>query len=264
MTSTTFIGAGNISQALIGGYLKTGQADRIVASDPVSAQLDKLPAEVVRTNDNIQAIADSQTVVLCLKPGMMSKICQTLRGQTDDKLFISVAAGITIESLNNWLGEDTAVIRCMPNTPALVQQGMTGLFANTRVTDSQRNIAENILGSVGKVLWFSTESALDTVTAISGSGPAYYFLVMESMQQAGIGLGLTADESRVLVLQTALGAAQMAIDSDLTTEQLRINVTSHGGTTQAALTKLMGAGLTELFAEAIEAAFERSKELSRA
>jgi pyrroline-5-carboxylate reductase len=262
MNTTTFIGAGHIAQALIGGYLATNPS-RLIASDPVSSQLEQLPDAVERSLNNRTAIADADVVVLCVKPDAMADICLELRDDAASKLFISVAAGITVDSLATWLGEDTAIIRCMPNTPSLVGQGMTGLFASTKVSSAQRVIAETILGSVGQYHWFEDENSLDVVTAISGSGPAYYFLVMESMQKAGIALGLTPEVSRKLVLQTALGAAQMALESDLSTEQLRVNVTSPGGTTQAALTTMIEAGLENTFTEAINAAYERSKQLSR-
>jgi pyrroline-5-carboxylate reductase len=262
MTTTTFIGAGHIAQALIGGYLATNP-DRLIASDPLLTQLEQLPEKVERSESNRAAIADADVVVLCVKPNTMAGICSELKDYSTGKLFISVAAGITTESMMSWLGEESAIIRCMPNTPALVGKGMTGLFANPKVSSNQRDIAEQILGSVGKFHWFDDENSLDVVTAISGSGPAYYFLVMETMQKAGIKLGLPPEVSRKLVLQTALGAAQMALESDLSTEQLRINVTSPGGTTQAALTKMIEADLSGTLIEAIDAAYERSKQLSK-
>ena len=266
MTTTTFIGAGKIAQAIMGGYLasqaNTEPRDKLIASDPMLGQLAQLPSEIIRSQNNIDAIRDANIVVLCVKPNMMQRICEPLNGQTQAKLFISVAAGITIDSLSSWLGQSTSIIRCMPNTPALVQQGMTGLCANQNVTNSQRDAANRILQSVGLCEWFEDESALDAVTAVSGSGPAYYFLVMEAMQKAAISLGLTPEVSRKLVLQTALGAAQMASTSELDAEQLRINVTSPGGTTEAALSSLQGAGIEKTFAEAISLAYERSKALS--
>ncbi|MBV1876460.1 MAG: pyrroline-5-carboxylate reductase [Pseudomonadales bacterium] len=272
MTTTTFIGAGKIAQAIMGGYLNSLQSatseqhqssmDQIIASDPVAEQLAQLPAQITTMADNKNAIVKADVVVLCVKPNMMEEICLPLKNQAKDKLFISVAAGITTKSLAHWLGDSTSIIRCMPNTPALVQQGMTGLFANSRVSESQKTIAEAILQSVGLTEWFEKEDALDAVTAISGSGPAYYFLVMEAMQNAAIALGLSTEVSRKLVLQTALGAAQMASESELDTEQLRTNVTSPGGTTAAALEQLIEAGLPDSFDKAIIAAFKRSKELS--
>ena len=262
MTSVAFIGAGNIAQAIIGGFSTKDESAEITASDPAAEQLQKLPQRVNRTTDNREAVSNADVVVLCLKPDLMPQICKELSDSAGDKLFISVAAGITIASISSWLGPDAAIIRCMPNTPALVQRGMTGLCANSHVKEDQRTIAESILGAVGQIHWFEDESDLDVVTAISGSGPAYYFLVMQSMQQAGIALGLTPEVSRKLVLQTAIGAAQMAIESELSSEQLRINVTSPGGTTQAALEKLMDGGLDNMFDIAIKAAYERSKELS--
>ena len=262
MTTTAFIGAGNIAQALISGYLKTGRAKNIIAADPLPAQLAKLPKGIVRMQSNSEAIRDADVIVLCLKPNMMADICRELGEQSKGKLIISVAAGITVTSLSTWFGGQSAIIRCMPNTPALVQRGMTGLYANNNVTTEQRGVAESILGSVGLYHWFEAESALDAVTAISGSGPAYFFLVMEAMQRAGLAIGLSEAISKQLVLQTALGAAEMALNSDLSTEQLRLNVTSPGGTTEAAIRELIDGGLNETFIAAIKAAFQRSKELS--
>jgi len=264
MTSTTFVGAGNIARALMCGYLKSQAKVSITASDPNMEQLKKLPAEIRHSQDNNQAIVDADAVVLCLKPNLMAKICQEFSVPTENKLFISVAAGITVSSLSQWLGQNTAIIRCMPNTPALVQQGMTGLYANTLVSPAQKLIAEEILGSVGQIHWFDDESELDAVTAVSGSGPAYYFLVMEAMQKAAESLGLSPAVARQLVLQTALGAAQMAQQSEFDPEQLRLNVTSPGGTTEAAINNMQNAGLTEIFRSAIEAAHNRSKALSKA
>ncbi|HIG42198.1 MAG: pyrroline-5-carboxylate reductase [bacterium] len=262
MITTTFIGAGNIAQALMGGYLQT-KPGRIIASDPVLVQLQKLPASIERSQDNQSAIQHADVVVLCVKPNMMADICRNLADHSRGKLFISVAAGITVESLVTWLGQGSAIIRSMPNTPALVQQGMTGLHANENVSSEQRTVAEKILGSVGEYHWFEDEASLDVVTAISGSGPAYYFLIMESMQKAGVALGLPPEVSRKLVVQTTLGAAQMALESDLSTEQLRINVTSPGGTTQAALEKMLQAGLPSTISDAVNAAWDKSRELSQ-
>jgi pyrroline-5-carboxylate reductase len=263
MTSTTFIGAGNIAQALMGGYLASDSEAKITASDPYAAQLEKLPSAIQRCENNHDAVESADVVVLCVKPNMMEQICKDLGSALTSKLTISVAAGITASAMSSWLGAESAIIRCMPNTPALVNQGMTGLYANEHVTEAQKQKAANILGSVGRIQWFETESELDAVTAVSGSGPAYFFLVMEAMQKAAIGLGLDPTISRDLVLQTALGAAQMAQQSELSTEQLRINVTSPGGTTEAALNELVKGGLAQNFEKAIEAAFKRSVDLSK-
>jgi pyrroline-5-carboxylate reductase len=176
------------------------------------------------------------------------------------KLFISVAAGVTTQSLVSWLGCPT-IIRCMPNTPALLQKGMTGLFATNSVNAEHRKIGESILAAVGETRWFEKESDLDAVTAISGSGPAYFFYVIEVMQSAAEQLGLSREASRQLVLQTALGACEMAAMSIEPTAELRKRVTSPGGTTEAALRKLIDGGLDSLFLDAILAAKSRSEEL---
>ena len=262
MISTSFIGAGNISRAIIGGYGAACPKVRIIASDPSQSQLDRLPDGVQLTHDNQFAVAEADVIVLCIKPDKMAQVCKPLAVNLTGKLFISVAAGVRSASLASWLGLDTAIIRCMPNTPALVKQGMTGLFANSRVTEAQKAEAQNILGAIGQYQWFEHETALDAVTAISGSGPAYYFLVMEAMQAAAEALGLSSEISKKLVLQTALGAAQMALASGQSARQLRLDVTSPGGTTEAAIASLLASGLTENFQRAISAAFLRSQTLS--
>lgn len=263
MTSTTFIGAGNIAQALMGGYLASNPTATIIASDPYPAQLEKLPQAIQRCESNHDAVKDADVVVLCVKPNMMAQICTELGSAITSKLTISVAAGTTAAAISSWIGEESAIVRCMPNTPALVNEGMTGLYANKHVTGEQRETAADILGCVGRIQWFESEAELDAVTAVSGSGPAYFFLVMEAMQKAAIGIGLDPQTSRDLVLQTALGAARMAQESELSAEQLRINVTSPGGTTEAALNALIKGDLAQNFDTAINAAFQRSIELSK-
>jgi len=264
MSTITFIGAGNIAQALIGGIIQSHPNAHIIASDPSIEQLDKLPPEIRREGNNVLAVKDADIIVLCVKPNLVKTVCENLQPLAQGRLFISVAAGITSTSMSEWLGEGTAIIRCMPNTPALIQAGMTGLFANKHVSHEQKTKAEEILGSVGQVQCFDQESELDIVTAISGSGPAYYFLFMEAMQKAGESMGLSPEIAKKLVLQTALGAAQMAQDSSLDTSQLRINVTSPGGTTEAALNSMQDSGIQNIIGNAIKAAHARSISLSKA
>ncbi|MFT5929608.1 MAG: pyrroline-5-carboxylate reductase, partial [Candidatus Azotimanducaceae bacterium] len=175
MTTIAFIGAGNIAKALMGGYLAAGSAGKVWAADPFEAQLATVSAGIHTTTDNLQAVAEADLIVLCVKPNMMADICLPLAPLAAGKLFISVAAGITSTSLSGWLGSKTAIIRCMPNTPALIGEGMTGLFASQNVSDEQKNLAAHLLATVGKIAWFEDESALDAVTAVSGSGPAYFF-----------------------------------------------------------------------------------------
>ncbi|MCB1646061.1 MAG: pyrroline-5-carboxylate reductase [Pseudomonadales bacterium] len=261
-----FIGAGNIAQAIIGGLVQNGYnpAD-ITAADLMQSQLDKLPAGVLSTTDNLTAVAGADVIVCCVKPNHMAALCQSLgpvlAGQSE-KLIISVAAGITVSSINGWAGDQLAVVRCMPNTPALVKTGMTGLHANPYVSSEQKQTTEFLLSAVGDFLWFEQESALDAVTAVSGSGPAYYFLVMEAMIDAAQKLGLTAADAQRLVLQTALGAARMAVENSEPPAILRKNVTSPGGTTEAAIKQLLANGLPEAFEVAMTAARDRSVELS--
>ena len=263
----TFIGAGNMSRALISGLVQDRSDLQIRVSDPNEAQLNKLKqrySSIETYTNNSKAIIDSDVVVLAVKPQVMKTVCEPLLQGIKNKnpLVISVAAGVSIANLQLWLGEQTLpIIRCMPNTPALVQSGMTGLFASSQVTAVQHDFAENILRAVGSILWLSTEDKMDAVTAISGSGPAYYFLVMESMQAAAQSIGLTVEESRLLVLQTAFGAAKLALESEDDAGALRQRVTSKGGTTEAALNVLIEGGLPELFNDALKSAENRSIEL---
>ena len=265
----TFIGAGNMARSLIAGLTKDESMFEIRISDPNPEQLKGIQQHwptVSAFEDNIEAIQGADVVVLAVKPQIMELVCEPLQTLINDEkpMLISIAAGITISNLKTWLGDtDAAIVRCMPNTPALVQSGMTGLYANESVSSEQSNIAESILRAVGSTLWLSNEDALDAVTAVSGSGPAYYFLVMEAMQNAAQELGLSAEDARLLVLQTAFGAAKLALESNDDAATLRQRVTSKGGTTEAALNKLIVGGLPSLFEEAMVAATIRSKELSQ-
>jgi pyrroline-5-carboxylate reductase len=178
-------------------------------------------------------------------------------------LVVSIAAGISQQSLSQWLGNNIAIVRCMPNTPALVLTGATALHANAQVTAEQHDLAENIMRSVGIALWVNDESELDVVTAVSGSGPAYYFLLMEAMEKAAIEMGMNEVTARLLVQQTALGAAKIALESSESPEQLRKRVTSPGGTTQQALETFEEGGFTPLVSKALHAARDRSIEMSK-
>jgi pyrroline-5-carboxylate reductase len=263
----TFIGAGNMSCSLIAGLIQDKTPHQIRVSDPDSSQLQAIKSaypDVQEFTNNALAIDGSDIIVLAVKPQLMQVVCEPLQKsiQQSPPLVISVAAGVSIENLNLWLGNGPlAIVRCMPNTPALVQSGMTGLYANAHVSKQQVDLAESILRSVGSTLWLANEDLLDAVTAVSGSGPAYFFLVMEAMQDAAQKLGLNADDSRLLVLQTAFGAAKLALESNDDASTLRQRVTSKGGTTEAALIELTEGGLPELFETALNAAANRSKEL---
>jgi len=264
----TFIGAGNMAASIIGGLVARGfNPDAITASDPFEASLQRLAsiAPVHTTLDNDAAISNADVIVLAVKPQVMKQVAQAISAavQTRKPLVISIAAGIEINSLDKWLGGELAIVRCMPNTPALVQTGATALYANAQVTDEQRQQADQILKAVGIALWVDDEAQLDAVTAVSGSGPAYFFLVMEAMQAAGEQLGLAPELARQLTLQTALGSAQMAIDSDVDATELRRRVTSPGGTTHEAISTFEENGFRELFLKALTAARDRSQSLAR-
>ena len=264
----TFIGAGNMASSIIGGLVNKGFTARsITASDPYPESLNKLRqvAPVNVTDDNHQAIANADVVVLAVKPQVMKSTLEDLASsaQKTKPLIISIAAGIEINSLNKWLGGNMSIVRCMPNTPALVQMGATALFANEQVTATQRQVADDILRAVGIALWVNEESQLDAVTAVSGSGPAYFFLLIEAMQAAGEELGLSADAAKQLTLQTALGAAQMAIASDVDAAELRRRVTSPGGTTEQAIKVFEDQGIRSIVNQALTSCRDRSEELAK-
>ncbi len=215
-----FIGAGNMASAIIGGLLaKDYPADKIWASDPSAEKLQQMAGEwgIQTSGDNQQLAEEADVLILAVKPQVLNQVAKAMQAQIsrNKPLVVSIAAGIMTESMERWLGEETAIVRCMPNTPALVELGASGLYANKNVSDSQKQQAEQILAAVGIALWVEEESQLDAVTAVSGSGPAYYFLVMEAMIAAGEKLGLDKSTSTQLTLQTAIGAAKMAMESDV-------------------------------------------------
>jgi pyrroline-5-carboxylate reductase len=266
--TVAFIGAGNMARSLIAGLVEDRSPLRIRVSDPDQTQLDMIRRhwpDVEVGTDNLSVSEGADMVVLAVKPQLMAEVVVPLREQAQRQrpVFVSIAAGIRESSLNSWLGGGLPVVRCMPNTPALVQAGATGLYANELVSAEQRSQAESILRAVGIALWFDEEDKLDAVTAVSGSGPAYFFLVMEAMQQAAESLGLKPEDANLLVVQTALGAAKLALESDDMPAELRRKVTSKGGTTEAALNKLNEGGLVELFHTAMQAAARRSQELAQ-
>jgi pyrroline-5-carboxylate reductase len=263
-----FIGGGNMASSLISGLIASGHSPQHlwvsdINPDTLKALAENLDVNTSGSNDAL--INEVDVVVLAVKPqalGSVAKSAATLI-QQKKSLVVSIAAGISQHSLSQWLGADTAIVRCMPNTPALVLTGATALHANARVTDEQRNLAENIMRSVGIALWVNDESELDAVTAVSGSGPAYYFLLMEAMEKAALKLGLSEVTARLLVQQTALGAAKIALESSESPEQLRKRVTSPGGTTQRAIETFEQGGFTELVSKALYAARDRSIEMSK-
>lgn len=264
-TRIAFIGAGNMAASLIGGMRAQGvDAARIRASDPGAETRARISADhgIETFVDNAQAIAGADVVLLAVKPQMMKAVCESLRPHLQPgQLIVSIAAGINCASLANWLGEQP-LVRCMPNTPALVRQGVSGLYATALVTAEQRQQAETLLSAVGVALWLDEEQQLDAVTAVSGSGPAYFFLLIEAMTAAGVKLGLPAEIAATLTLQTALGAAHMAINSDVDAAELRRRVTSPAGTTEAAIKSFQADGFEALVEKALSAAAHRSAELA--
>jgi len=267
-TTIAFIGGGNMARSLIGGLISGGcDARRIHVADPFPEALDNLAEKfgVHVTDSNEAAAAEADVIVLAVKPQVMRAAVKSIREavQQNGPLIISIAAGVTEHLVCSSLGGTTAVVRTMPNTPALLRCGATALYANAHVTEAQREKAESILRSVGIVRWVDEEKQLDAVTAVSGSGPAYFFLLMELLEKAGRDLGLPADTARLLTLQTAYGAARMALESAEEPGKLRERVTSPGGTTAAALNHLGETGFAESFTAAVHAACARSAELSR-
>ncbi|HEF4759864.1 TPA: pyrroline-5-carboxylate reductase [Pseudomonas putida] len=264
-TRIAFIGAGNMAASLIGGLRAKGlDAAQIRASDPGEETRTRVSAEhgIEVFADNAQAIEGADVVVLAVKPQAMKTVCEAIRPSLKPgQLVVSIAAGITCASMNNWLGNQP-IVRCMPNTPALLRQGVSGLFATAQVSADQRQQAQELLSAVGIALWLDEEQQLDAVTAVSGSGPAYFFLLIEAMTAAGVKLGLPADVAAQLTVQTALGAAHMAVASDVDAAELRRRVTSPAGTTEAAIKSFQADGFEALVEKALGAAAHRSAEMA--
>ena len=266
-TRLAFIGAGNMARSLIGGLVADGWDPTCISvSDPDTEQLSALSRRFqVNTDTNNHTVTENaEVVVLAVKPQVIRDVALDLSDliQKQQPLLISIAAGIRATDLQRWLGGSCALVRCMPNTPALVQSGATALWRNEHVSDEQTDLAETILRAVGLALWVESEDLMDTVTALSGSGPAYFLLVIEALQEAGQALGLPEETAKLLSLQTAFGAAKMALESSEDAAILRQRVTSPGGTTEKALEVLENGGLRALFSDALNAARSRSRELA--
>jgi len=269
MPTIGFIGGGNMAASLIGGLIN---AD-ISATDISVAEPDEKQRQSLEKRFSINSLAENQDILSCdiivlaVKPQLLKKVCQQLAQsaeskQLNSKLFISIAAGISSTDIDHWLNNGNSIVRCMPNTPALVQCGASGLFANKLVSEQQKQQAEKIMQAVGLVLWVANETQINAVTAVSGSGPAYFFLMMEAMQQAGEELGLSSEVAQQLVLQTALGAARMATESEHSPTELRQMVTSKGGTTEQAILSFQSAGYQKIVSQALKAANDRSISLA--
>ncbi len=264
----SFIGAGNMASSLIGGLLTDGKTPiniHITDTNPeqIRALQQRFAVTVCQSNSAATDAAD--ILILAVKPQGLKQVAEEIRDSVQSKqpLVISIAAGIQEKDINRWLGNNVAIVRTMPNTPSLIQTGASGLYANDKVTKKQRNIAETIMRTVGVAVWVDNEQQMDVVTAISGSGPAYYFLFMEAMQAAGQELGLDAETARLLTLQTAFGATKMALESSEDCATLRQRVTSPGGTTEQALHTFEEGQLRRLIKQAVSAAAERSQQLAQ-
>jgi len=270
MTSKTiaFIGGGNMAASLVSGLVSDDyDPQRIVVSDPDREKLAGLAARfgIRPAVDNRDAVGQADIVVFAVKPQNLKSVAMNIAPEVQARrpLMISIVAGVKEKDIQSWLGNDVTLIRTMPNTPAMLQAGATVLHAGPGVTDDQKNLAESILRAVGLTRWVRDEEKMDAVTALSGSGPAYFFLVMEAMEQVGLDMGLSAETARLLTLQTALGAARMAMESSDGPATLRERVTSPGGTTEKALAVFEAAGIRDLFHKALISARDRSVELSR-
>jgi len=260
-----FVGAGNMAKSLISGLLAAGcDPAHIRASDPVAEQRDAIAAlGIAAGSDNAAAIAGADVIVLAVKPQVLGKVVEAL-ALTPAQLVVSIAAGVPIASLERWTATTQPIVRCMPNTPALVGAGVTALYANPAVSAPDRRRAEAILGAAGRTLWVESEALLDAVTAVSGSGPAYFFYLMEAMIDAGVALGLPPAIAKELTLETAYGAALMArAPQAADPATLRRNVTSPGGTTQRALEILDKADMHSTVVDALTGAATRATELAR-
>ena len=262
-----FIGGGNMARAIIGGLLAkdAAKAEEMLVVEPDSSGRLRLLAEygVKAVEKPVAELAHAHAVILAVKPQNMKEAAEALKSVAGDSLFITIAAGIRVGDLARWLGR-TRVVRTMPNTPALVHAGVTGMYAPAEVGENDRNLAERLLASVGATLWFENESDLDAVVAVSGSGPAYVFYAIEALEEAARKAGLPEGASRSLALWTFVGATKLAIERGEEPAALRAQVTSKGGTTEAAIRVLEAAEVKKHFGEAVEAARKRSVELGDA
>ncbi len=261
----TFIGGGNMATSLIGGLLATGTDAQNIRVVDTSANPPAARYAVNCYTEVAPALEGAEVIVFAVKPQVLASVAKGLANHltTPFPLIISVAAGIRSTSISQWLGNaEVPIVRVMPNTPSLVGSGASGLFANAHVSEAQHALAETILRAVGLTVWLDNEEQLDAVTALSGSGPAYYFLFMEMMEKTGVSLGLPKETARLLSLQTAFGAAKMALESEDDAATLRERVTSPGGTTEQALKVLQEGGLQTLFDKALRAAQQRAVTLA--
>ena len=269
MTRIAFIGGGNMARSLIGGLLKTGIASSAISvAEPRADARQELGREfgVACFAENRLAAADADVLLLAVKPQIMPSLHAELRDslQRHRPLLISIAAGVRVDQLERWFGHGLPIVRCMPNTPALIGAGATGLYANNRVSPPQRAQAQHMLDAVGQTRWIDDERLMDTVTAVSGSGPAYFFALVEALEDAAVAQGMPRETARALAAQTCLGAGRMMVESGEDPGVLRQRVTSPNGTTQAALESFAADGLARITARAVAAATRRGEEMAAA
>jgi len=262
-----FIGGGNMARSLIGGLIRAGaEPASLTVGEPDSNLAQALVRQfgVAASSANTDAVQDASIWVLAVKPQVMRAVCESLRdpAQAHRPLIISIAAGIRVEQIEDWLGGDVAVVRCMPNTPSLIGAGANGLYANARASAEQRDQAERILQAAGTTAWIGDKALMDTVTALSGSGPAYFFLFVEALENAAVAQGMSRETARALAIQTCLGAGRMLAEDGAAPAELRQRVTSPNGTTQAALDSFSADGFAAIVARAIAAATRRGREMS--
>lgn len=260
----TFLGGGNMAIALVGGLMQRGFAPHDLSVIEILPEARERLNTQFSINVFSEATAEAlacDVLVLAVKPQQMRAALASLPAGDSKPLIVSIAAGLLVNDLARWMGGYRRIVRAMPNTPALIGAGMTGLYADPAASAQDKQRAEAILGAVGETVWVDKESLIDSVTAISGSGPAYVFLFLEAMQEAARDLGLTAETARTLAIQTVLGSAQLAQQSIDPVEVLRQRVTSKGGTTEAALKKKAALGVKEGLIAGMHAAAERSREL---
>ena len=262
-----FVGGGNMARSLIGARLRSGAtADSMRVAEPDAGARERLVADfgVAVFAHGTEASEGADLIVLAVKPQVLRAVCADLAVALGPRrpLIVSIAAGIRIDAIDHWLGGGFPIVRCMPNTPALIGAGATALHANARADAGARATAESLLASAGSTAWIADEALMDVVTALSGSGPAYFFLLIEALEDAAVGQGLPRETARALAVQTALGAARMADEDAESPARLRERVTSPGGTTQAALDAFAQGGLRALVTDAVAAATRRGRELS--
>ena len=255
-----FIGGGNMARAIIGGLKHNGmQMSSITVLELDAQKRAELAQEFgVNVTDSYDEFSSSDVVVLAVKPQQLKQVCDQLRPHLQSQLVVSIAAGVRSKDISRWLNDYAAIVRVMPNTPAQIQAGISALYAMPDVSANQRNQAQTILAAVGKTLWLDDESKMDAVTAISGSGPAYVFYFIEALQDAGVALGLDAESSKLLALQTFAGASQLAVQSHEDAKTLRAQVTSKGGTTEQGILTMETADIKEIVRRAAKAAADKS------